>query len=40
MRTELKQRQHEVKKLQGGKEKAIKERLSELVGQDEKVNWE
>ena len=40
MRAELKQRQQEVKKLQESKEEAIKERLSELVGQDEKVSWE
>lgn len=40
MQKELKQRQLEVKKLQESKEKAIKERLAELIGQNEKVNWE
>jgi hypothetical protein len=40
MQTELKQRQLEVKKLQNTKEKAIKERLDELIGQSEKVKWE
>ena len=40
MQKELKQRQLEVKKLQESKEKAVKERLSELIDQSEKVNWE
>lgn len=40
MQAELKQRQFEVEKLQESKEKAIKERLAELIGQNEKVNWE
>lgn len=40
MQAELKQRQLEVEKLQESKGKALKERLAELIGQNEKVNWE
>jgi len=40
MQAELKQRQLEVRKLQETKEKALKERLEELIGQTEKVNWQ
>lgn len=39
MQAELKQRQLEVRKLQETKDKALKERLEELIGQTEKVNW-
>lgn len=40
MQAELKQRQLEVRKLQETKDKALKERLEELIGQTEKVNWQ
>lgn len=40
MQKELKQRQLDVKKLEESKEKAIEDRLKDLIGQSEKVKWE
>ena len=40
MQAELKERQQEVKKLQETKQQAIKQRLNELLGKSEKLNWE